>query len=604
MPTHTITIGSWGPHRPRPHPIPTNKSLENLDPTSNLLGRVFDRDPVLRFLLCNLSDDQYQTSLQAYWRGLCRTALLNGAIILEAGGWKAVAVILPPGRTVDSPWTIIPAALGFTRVLWRIGVAGVVPAGQCGEEEGAGEQAALLCLCDRDRGFADDSGLARALIESQKETAWCTEVPIWLEATTAYSRDLYLTLGFEVVEEITLGEGKVNRDGFLDKEGQGVTMWAMVWWPQPSQRDVVTPEDSSSMINPSTGPEKFIFSGVTGNVGGKGRKTAKLNTPLGTSPVTLLTTRNTSGNKYDTYKPNALRLRIALNAASDPAAINDSAKIHALTRPNARSGILNRASTLTKYPEKGNPPSLANAHISLVTDASPLKNAIYPGTIPDAMSMNVAALDPVAAYAISIMGYPPNTKHNPGTRPPAEPAHKRIPDERVRAPGGMADDADDDGQEHDVQHAADNLNDPQNPPRKDIGYDGRERDSPHQQRILPPVHAEVRMRQLNQPRYLGCYEKRRDRAERRPGEDGDPSCTASACHTLSCQISTDDICFVYHKRRGGPPCKKLQNRAPPAPPGASTYVQWYCAPAVGCTLASSARLMAIARFPAMLSSRP
>ncbi|KAL4899951.1 hypothetical protein BDW74DRAFT_183266 [Aspergillus multicolor] len=230
MPQYTITIGCW----------------ENLDPASNLLGRVFDRDPILRFMLCNLSDDQYQANLQAYWRGLYRTALLNGAIILEADGWRSVAVILLPGRSVDSPWTIIPAALVFTRILWRIGVSGIVR--MLGDYSRPVNAAKKRVLGTRQHYYVfaigteyehQGKGLARALIESQKETAWCTEVPIWLEATTEYSRDLYLTMEFEVAETITIGEGKVNADGFLDMEGQGVTMWAMVWWPQPSQRDVV-----------------------------------------------------------------------------------------------------------------------------------------------------------------------------------------------------------------------------------------------------------------------------------------------------------------------------------------------------------------------------
>ncbi|KAL4982928.1 hypothetical protein BDW68DRAFT_191755 [Aspergillus falconensis] len=225
-----ITIGSWG----------------NLDPASNLLGRVFDRDPVLRFMLCNLSDEQFDACLQPYWRGLCRTALLNGGVISEAGGWKSVAVILPPGRSVDSPWTIIPAAFGFSGVLWRIGISGCIrmlgaysrPV-NAAKKRVLGSQQHYYIFALGTEYEHQGKGLARALLESQKETAWCSEVPIWLEATTEYSRDLYLSLGFEEVEQITIGQGKVNQDGFLQKDGQGVTLWAMVWWPRSSQRDVV-----------------------------------------------------------------------------------------------------------------------------------------------------------------------------------------------------------------------------------------------------------------------------------------------------------------------------------------------------------------------------
>ncbi|KAL4739973.1 hypothetical protein BDV11DRAFT_169605 [Aspergillus similis] len=166
MPLPPITIGSW----------------DSLDPASNILGRVFDRDPVLRFMLCNLSDEQYDAYLQAYWR--------------------------------DSR----PVNAAKKRVLGNRPHYYIFAIGTEHEHQG--------------------KGLARALIESQKQTAWSTEVPMWLEATTEYSRDLYLSLGFQEVEQITIGQGKVNRDGFMRKDGEGVTLWLMVWWPQSSQRDV------------------------------------------------------------------------------------------------------------------------------------------------------------------------------------------------------------------------------------------------------------------------------------------------------------------------------------------------------------------------------
>jgi hypothetical protein len=58
--------------------------------------------------------------------------------------------------------------------------------------------------------------------------------PIWLEATTEYSMKLYVRAGFEVVDEIILGRGQVGADGLLKKDGEGVKIWGMVWWPQVS----------------------------------------------------------------------------------------------------------------------------------------------------------------------------------------------------------------------------------------------------------------------------------------------------------------------------------------------------------------------------------
>jgi hypothetical protein len=57
-------------------------------------------------------------------------------------------------------------------------------------------------------------------------------VPIWLEATTPNSRKLYLSMGFEEIEEIILGKGKVDKNANLQPGGPGVPLWAMVWWPE------------------------------------------------------------------------------------------------------------------------------------------------------------------------------------------------------------------------------------------------------------------------------------------------------------------------------------------------------------------------------------
>lgn len=55
--------------------------------------------------------------------------------------------------------------------------------------------------------------------------------PIWLEATTDYSRKLYLKHGFTLVGDVVLGKGKVGQDGLPKKDGEGITIWSMFWRP-------------------------------------------------------------------------------------------------------------------------------------------------------------------------------------------------------------------------------------------------------------------------------------------------------------------------------------------------------------------------------------
>lgn len=76
-------------------------------------------------------------------------------------------------------------------------------------------------------------GLANALLVHMQDRCRSEAHgrPIWLEATTEGSRELYLQHGFQIVGDIVLGKGKVGSDGLPQKEGEGVTIWSMVWRP-------------------------------------------------------------------------------------------------------------------------------------------------------------------------------------------------------------------------------------------------------------------------------------------------------------------------------------------------------------------------------------
>lgn len=75
-------------------------------------------------------------------------------------------------------------------------------------------------------------------MRDHQQTAQAANLPIWLEATTAGSRALYLSMGFKEIEEIRLGKGKVAADSSLQSDGPGVSLWAMVWWPKPTPEPI------------------------------------------------------------------------------------------------------------------------------------------------------------------------------------------------------------------------------------------------------------------------------------------------------------------------------------------------------------------------------
>lgn len=76
-------------------------------------------------------------------------------------------------------------------------------------------------------------GLAKELIRQQQAKASEQDLPIWLEATTILSRDVYLRCGFQAMDEICLGKGTHNENGNRERNGTGVTIWSMVWYPTP-----------------------------------------------------------------------------------------------------------------------------------------------------------------------------------------------------------------------------------------------------------------------------------------------------------------------------------------------------------------------------------
>ncbi|KGO44378.1 Acyl-CoA N-acyltransferase [Penicillium expansum] len=227
-----------------------------LSSVAALNGRVFDTDPVIAYMLLSMSQEERLAYLPTYWTALIKSALLNHAVITEADDWKAASVMIPPGGYIENAWTLLWA--GFLGVLWRIGFAGI----KVGESPTFSLRTLLTSLIIQRlwfefSGMTDNAkrnglrghkqyyyifslgtehehrgkGIAKAIMRDHQQTAQAANLPIWLEATTEGSRALYLSMGFEEIEEIRLGKGKVAADASLQSGGPGVSLWAMVWWP-------------------------------------------------------------------------------------------------------------------------------------------------------------------------------------------------------------------------------------------------------------------------------------------------------------------------------------------------------------------------------------
>ncbi|KAJ5823848.1 Acyl-CoA N-acyltransferase [Penicillium robsamsonii] len=210
-----------------------------LTSVATLNSRVFDTDPVITYMLLTLSQQERSAYLPTFWTTLIKSALLNDAVITEADGWKAASVMTPPGRYMDNTWTLVWA--GFLSVLWKLGLPGVRRlwfefSGMVDNAKRNGLRGQTQYYYIFSIGTEHEhrrKGLAKAILRDHQQDAQAANLPIWLEATTAGSRALYLSMGFEEVEEIRLGKGKVAADASPQSDGPGVSLWAMVWWPTP-----------------------------------------------------------------------------------------------------------------------------------------------------------------------------------------------------------------------------------------------------------------------------------------------------------------------------------------------------------------------------------
>lgn len=85
---------------------------------------------------------------------------------------------------------------------------------------------------------ARGQGLASEIVRRWQRKAAEDQLPIWLEATSPKSRDVYERQGFKVVEEMRLGKGTHTEKGDRVTDGgaaHGVPLWAMVWWPENTE---------------------------------------------------------------------------------------------------------------------------------------------------------------------------------------------------------------------------------------------------------------------------------------------------------------------------------------------------------------------------------
>lgn len=100
----------------------THGQAERVDAAASLFSHTFQDDPAIAYLFLNVSHEERVSFLESYFKRGIKAAVLNDSLITEIDDWKAAAVIVPPGASLEGFSTML--ASGMLSVMWRMGISG------------------------------------------------------------------------------------------------------------------------------------------------------------------------------------------------------------------------------------------------------------------------------------------------------------------------------------------------------------------------------------------------------------------------------------------------------------------------------------------------
>ncbi|KAI1180225.1 hypothetical protein F4777DRAFT_531381 [Nemania sp. FL0916] len=217
----------------------TSGGKDYVERTIGTLTPAFKDDPLYAWLIHQFPVSEHPAVLVKLFHAFFAQGTLNNGIFVEVNDFSCCGLLMPPGTSVENPWTLLQA--GLVPALFSIGPGtfkrAIMDYGHrvdplkhktFTEQERKSHWYVFIM------GTAIDKrrqGLASALIEDLVNRARNDQRPIWLEATTRESLQLYTRHGFKTVGEVVLGKGSVDINGRANKGGSGVTIWSMYWRP-------------------------------------------------------------------------------------------------------------------------------------------------------------------------------------------------------------------------------------------------------------------------------------------------------------------------------------------------------------------------------------
>ncbi|KAH7018503.1 uncharacterized protein B0I36DRAFT_354777 [Microdochium trichocladiopsis] len=213
---------------------------ERVERAVEVLTPEFYDDAVFKYLLCHLTNEKERNKLlHGLMRVLVKVAVLEHGAVLEVSNWGAAAVLCPPGTKLDSPVSLVRAkAVPF---MLKIGAKNIPRLFTQPEAAEKFKQTVLTreekkrvwyCFIIATASDRRRQGLASKLLQEMQRLAVADgNRCLWLEASSAAARKTYEKQGFVAVGEMKFGQGLVDGKGDLDKHGEGVVSWPMVWRP-------------------------------------------------------------------------------------------------------------------------------------------------------------------------------------------------------------------------------------------------------------------------------------------------------------------------------------------------------------------------------------
>lgn len=232
----------------------------------------FADDAMFKYFTYQHSPEKRKVLLRVMLHLFAQLGCAGGGSLLEADGWGACAVYLPPGKVMPMMTAIFHR--GVLSALFQLGLTSCKVCSAVSSHEVNflharmhwsrkrnetvilkppqraytdylklvdGLKSKHLTAEERQNGYGylaviataparQGQGLGSVLLRRMQ--AMAGDRPIWLESSSMGSRRLYERHGFVVAEEVVIGRGRVGADGLeaaTPEETVGVTFWVMVW---------------------------------------------------------------------------------------------------------------------------------------------------------------------------------------------------------------------------------------------------------------------------------------------------------------------------------------------------------------------------------------